>query len=651
MKLTIGMAVYDDFDGVYFTIQAMRMYHHEVMKDVEFLVIDNKPDSQASPHIKSYVESQVVGVAAARYIPMAEATGTTQPRNRVFQEAQGEYVMCVDSHILVWPQAIRRLIEWYETHPESMDLLSGPMLYDNLRAMNTHFDDFWRAEMWGIWGLAWTCNCFLSSPKEEPPAFTILQDKQGNCDYRRLGMGLTLQTSCPHCGRAYPFLAWPQHEPKLINAGFTPLGMRNDGPAFAIPGMGLGLFSCRREAWLGFNPHFRGFGGEEMYIHEKYRQAGHKALCLPFLKWGHRFSRPGGIPYKHVLTRYNKIRNYVLGALEVGYSTDRIYEHFVLGKLCPQWEWDYIVSDPVSRTNPPTINDAPTEIRERLRQKPPAPGLPQPRATISEHSELMAWAKSNPRDLDKHLDKIAEYAAKCDHVTEVTHRRESTVALLAARKKVCSYQSEHDPLIGRLIDIFPTKLDAKLVKIDSPPQLVEETELLFLDTVGTYDRLKVELFLYTPKVSRYIIIHDTQVYAEKGEYGGSRGLLPALREFMREQPEWSVIYHTTEQYGLTVIGKDKSEKEKLPSLGTMAANFAKAMANFASDGLKQVTKEQYEERLNICSVCTHRVGNRCAVCGCGLAAKATGRAMECPIGKWPSIPVSYAVENMAESTS
>jgi hypothetical protein len=25
--LTIGMPVYDDFDGMYFTIQALRMYH------------------------------------------------------------------------------------------------------------------------------------------------------------------------------------------------------------------------------------------------------------------------------------------------------------------------------------------------------------------------------------------------------------------------------------------------------------------------------------------------------------------------------------------------------------------------------------------------------------------------------------------------
>ena len=37
---------------------------------------------------------------------------------------------------------------------------------------------------------------------------------------------------------------------------------------------------------------FREFGGEEWYIHEKYRQAGAKCLCLPFLRWQHRFADP-----------------------------------------------------------------------------------------------------------------------------------------------------------------------------------------------------------------------------------------------------------------------------------------------------------------------------------------------------------------------
>ena len=32
-QLAIGLATYDDYDGIYFTIQAIRMYHLEVLRD------------------------------------------------------------------------------------------------------------------------------------------------------------------------------------------------------------------------------------------------------------------------------------------------------------------------------------------------------------------------------------------------------------------------------------------------------------------------------------------------------------------------------------------------------------------------------------------------------------------------------------------
>jgi len=102
-------------------------------------------------------------------------------------------------------------------------------------------------------------------------------------------------------------------------------GHVNNEP-FEIPAQGLGLFACRKDSWLGFNPFFRGFGGEEGYIHEKYRKAGKKTLCLPFLQWMHRFGRPNGIKYP--ITLDNKVRNYFIGHLELGMNVSPIIEHF-----------------------------------------------------------------------------------------------------------------------------------------------------------------------------------------------------------------------------------------------------------------------------------------------------------------------------------
>ena len=142
IALTIGMPTYNDFDGVYFTIQALRLYQD--MDDTELLVVDNF----GCEHTRTFVE----GWTRARYILATEAVGTAAAKNRVFAEARGEAVLCLDSHVLLAPGAIARLKAYYRDHPDSIDLLQGPLVYDDLRTMSTHFDPVWRGQMWGIWG-------------------------------------------------------------------------------------------------------------------------------------------------------------------------------------------------------------------------------------------------------------------------------------------------------------------------------------------------------------------------------------------------------------------------------------------------------------------------------------------------------------------
>jgi hypothetical protein len=102
----------------------------------------------------------------------------------------------------------------------------------------------------------------------------------------------------------------------------------DDAAPYEIPMMGLGLFACRREAWLGFNPEFRGFGGEEGYIHEKYRQAGRKTLCLPFLKWLHYFhTRDGKVTAPYAPQLADKVHNYEVGFAELGLDPAPMRQH------------------------------------------------------------------------------------------------------------------------------------------------------------------------------------------------------------------------------------------------------------------------------------------------------------------------------------
>ena len=254
-KLCIGMATYDDYDGVYFSVQAIRMYHPEVLEDTEIVVVDNNPSGPCAEPLRALEDH----VACFRYVPYDERTSTAV-RDVVFREANADYVICIDCHVFLVPGAIKKLINHFEQHPDSDDLYHGPMLYDNLTDIVTHMDPVWRDGMFGTWGT----------------------DEKG---------------------------ADPDAQP------------------FEIPMHGAGLFACKKEAWLGFNPRFEGFGGEEGYIHEKFRQAGRKIYCLPFLRWMHRFNRPLGVPYP--IRWEQRIKNYLIGAKELGKDTKEIKQHFV----------------------------------------------------------------------------------------------------------------------------------------------------------------------------------------------------------------------------------------------------------------------------------------------------------------------------------
>ena len=53
-KLTIGSAVYDDFEGVYFSYQSLRLNNPELKNDIEYIIIDNNPSSAEGKAVKEF---------------------------------------------------------------------------------------------------------------------------------------------------------------------------------------------------------------------------------------------------------------------------------------------------------------------------------------------------------------------------------------------------------------------------------------------------------------------------------------------------------------------------------------------------------------------------------------------------------------------
>lgn len=255
MKLTIGMASYNNHSEVWFTVQALRMYQD--LTDTELLIIDNFGDQ----NLDNWVNSWCGGLV--RYIRHNGPPCPSNAKNRIFAEAKGDWVISIDSHVLLAPGVVARFKEWTDNNPDCMDLLHGPLLYDDIRTTADAMNDQWGSDgLWGTWR-------------------TKTVDK--------------------------------------------------DAEPYEIPMHGMGLFACRKDAWLNFNPSFRGFGGEEGYIHTKYRQAGRKILLLPFMQWNHYF-RPQGKGAPYAVNREDRIRNYQIGFDELGIDKTEILKHFNLQK-------------------------------------------------------------------------------------------------------------------------------------------------------------------------------------------------------------------------------------------------------------------------------------------------------------------------------
>jgi tetratricopeptide (TPR) repeat protein len=168
-------------------------------------------------------------------------------------------------------------------------------------------------------------------------------------------------------------------------------------------------------------------------------------------------------------------------------------------------------------------------------------------------------------DISENLPILFELAKECSHVTEMGVRTGvSTRAFLNTDVILRSYDLYIDDEVNSLFskakefdkDVSYTKADVLNIEI-------EETDLLFIDTWHCYDQLKQELAIHPKKVKKYIAFHDTHTFGVKGENysittdNGYKedplGLLPAIIEFLIENPEWKFKIHKTNNNGLSVI--------------------------------------------------------------------------------------------------
>ena len=171
-------------------------------------------------------------------------------------------------------------------------------------------------------------------------------------------------------------------------------------------------------------------------------------------------------------------------------------------------------------------------------------------------------------DISGHMDTLIKYGRQCEHITEFgVYLGWSLWAWAAsAPGTLRAYDIQDNPYfstngvaqycdeIGKDFEFHVQDVVAKGFKID-------ETDLLFIDTLHTYKQLSTELKMHGNKARKYIIMHDTvtfgridqQLTPRKGPAPKKQGLTLAITEFLQANKHWRVAAFYENDNGLTVL--------------------------------------------------------------------------------------------------
>jgi hypothetical protein len=187
----------------------------------------------------------------------------------------------------------------------------------------------------------------------------------------------------------------------------------------------------------------------------------------------------------------------------------------------------------------------------------------------------------HPSDINEHLPVLYEYTKRCSSVVECGVRTiVSSYAFAYGLKGIPNNSltmvdtggSHAMPDFLNLCEI--EGVNAQFWNQSDLECPLVQTDLLFIDTWHVYGQLKRELARWHGSVNKYIIMHDTTVDAVHGEtiragwnpfeqskqFGFpvteiTKGLWPAIEEFLAEHPEWKIEQRLTNNNGLTILSK------------------------------------------------------------------------------------------------
>jgi hypothetical protein len=196
--------------------------------------------------------------------------------------------------------------------------------------------------------------------------------------------------------------------------------------------------------------------------------------------------------------------------------------------------------------------------------------------------QMYERCKNARSDINEHLPTLLSYAKQCNHITECGVRGVTSswafAAGLLGKTPARLIQVDLDTnqnVVNFGSIVRENGIDVVFYQQSDLTCPIEQTELLFIDTWHIYGHLKRELARWNSSVTKWIIMHDTTVdewvgesvrnhqnIADQSKQHGypveeiTKGLWPAIDEFLKKHPEWSLEKRFTNNNGLTVLKRN-----------------------------------------------------------------------------------------------
>lgn len=166
---------------------------------------------------------------------------------------------------------------------------------------------------------------------------------------------------------------------------------------------------------------------------------------------------------------------------------------------------------------------------------------------------------STHSDINEHLPHLYQLACSCETVVEFGVRDVvSSYAFANARpKKLICVDIYKSPNIDTFLEECKSEdINSTFIQQSTLELEIEPIDLLFIDTLHTYNQLAAELEKHANKAKKYIVLHDTITFGYRDEVetnSDKKGLIPALSEFLQNNTNWKELKTFSNNNGLTIL--------------------------------------------------------------------------------------------------